>query len=247
MHRRLVALMMFGVFTAACSGNPTSPSLVSPSALNATPTPSPAPPVPTPPAHGTMTGRVTETAPTSSTGIAGAMVRVVDGPSGGRSVTADRMGFYSLADVSTRATVTVTAPGYLETTRTLDAVGDARNFQLMPVPTTKTATMSDSLDDQVGNCNDGASMKPCHIMAFPVHNGGKVEAVLTWDADGQADLDLSLFPSGTSSFISRSASRAGKTERITVEVPPGSNYDLRVTYASGTCAANYRLNVTYPN
>ena len=116
----------------------------------------------------------------------------------------------------------------------------------MPTPATKTSTMADSLDSRVGACSDGVSMKPCHIMAIPIHNRGPLEATLTWNS-GDADLDLSLFRSGTSSFISRSAARGTRSERIAVELPAGANYDLRVTYAEGTDPVQYTLTVTHQN
>jgi hypothetical protein len=81
-------------------------------------------------------------------------------------------------------------------------------------------------------------------MAIPIHNRGPLEATLTWNA-GDGDLDLTLFRSGTTSFISRSASRGTRSERIAVELTVGANYDLRVTYAEGAEPVQYTLTVTH--
>jgi Carboxypeptidase regulatory-like domain len=243
-RQTLIASLTIGVLAAGCTGNPSSPSIVSPTLPGAAPTPTPAPPAPG--SSTSLNGRVTETAPTSSTGIAGAVLRIVDGAAAGRSTTADPQGYYRIDDVPASGMLSVSAPGYVETTRAIDLSREGSNFQLMPTPTTKTSTMADTLDSGVGKCSDGVSMEPCHILAIPIHNRGPLEATLTWDSDG-GDLDLSLFQSGTSSFISRSASRGTKSERIAVDLSVGANYDLRVTYAEGTEAVKYTLQVTHPN
>jgi hypothetical protein len=247
-RQTLIASLTIGVLGAlgaGCTGNASSPTIVSPTAP--TPAAPPTPPPPAPPASTVaLNGRVTETAPTSSTGIAGAVLRIVDGAAAGRSTRTDPMGFYRIDDVPAAATLSVSAPGYVETTGTFELGREGSNFQLMPTPQTKTTTMADSLDSRVGTCNDGVSMKPCHILAIPIHNRGALDATLTWESlDG--DLDLSLFQSGRSSIISRSATRGSKSERIAVELTAGANYDLRVTYAGGMEAAKYTLKVIHQN
>jgi hypothetical protein len=156
------------------------------------------------------------------------------------------MGYYTITDISSGTTVTVTAAGYLETSRTF-VVERAADFQLMPVPKTTTTTMADMLDSGVGKCHDGAAMKPCHIMAIAIHNQGPLDAALTWESEPSADLDLSLFESGSTTPIARSASPGDKDENISVNLTAGATYDLRVTYAGGTSPAKYTLRVTHQN
>jgi hypothetical protein len=246
-RQTVIASLTLGVLAAGCTGNASSPSIVAPTPPIAGPPPTP---TPAPPAPGssplTLTGRVTETAPTSSTGIGGALLRIVDGAAVGRSTTADPQGFFRFDGIPGNATLSVSAPGYVSTTQPFDLRREGTNFQLMPTPVTKTSTMADSLDGRVGACSDGVSMKPCHIMSIPIHNRGPLDATLTWNG-GDGDLDLSLFRSGTTSFIARSAARGTRSERISAELTVGANYDLRVTYAGGTEPAQYTLTVTHQN
>src|SRR5262245_64220204 len=105
-RQTMIASLAIGILAAGCTGSRTSPSLISPTAPTAGP-----PPIPTPPLPGsstlTLTGRVTETAPTSSTGIAGAILRIVDGAAAGRSTAADALGFYRIDGVPESATLNV--------------------------------------------------------------------------------------------------------------------------------------------
>jgi len=157
------------------------------------------------------------------------------------------MGFYSITDVVAGATINASANGYVDTTLGQDTGRAGTNFQLRPVPRTTTTTLTDTLSAQVGTCSDGVSMRPCHILMLPIHNSGPLEATLTWDPIDEANLDLSLFQTGSPSFIARSASTAAEPESISATVPAGTTYELRVTYASGTAATRYTLRVTHLN
>lgn len=228
-----------GVMTAGCSGAFTSPT---PTVTSVTTV---SPPLPGPSVI-TLTGRVTETPPTPNTGIAGARVAISAGPKAGTSVTADPFGYFTFADVDTGSTINVSADGYLSTLRSVD--GDSSStFQLMPVPKTETHSMQGRLTSNGGMCSDGVSQKPCQIMAIPIHNAGPIDATLTWTPGGAANLDLTLFQTGVSTPIARSAASGSTPERINVELTVGATYELRVTYTSGTDAANYVLKVTHLN
>jgi hypothetical protein len=190
---------------------------------------------------------VTETAPTPSTGIGGAVVNITSGPSAGRSATTNAMGFYSIADVVPGGTINASADGYIDTTLGEGTGRAGTNFHLRPVPHTTTTTLADTLSAHVGMCSDGVSMKPCHILLLPIHNSGPLDATLTWDPAVDADLDVSLFQTGSPGLIARSASTGAEPERISANLPAGAAYELRVTYASGVAAVRYTLRVTHLN
>ena len=168
----------------------------------------------------------------------------VTGDSGAsKSAVTNSLGYYSIDNVAPGSRIHVSAVGYLESTLLCEREG--MNFQLMPIPRIIHSTMSDTLGEQVGTCSDGLSMKPCHIMTIAIHNQGPLEATLTWDQAGGVDLDLSLFRTGESNFISRSASQGTVPERIGVDLSEGATYELRVTYASGSSAPKYTLRVAH--
>jgi hypothetical protein len=237
--RAYVIALFVGATTAGCSGAFTTPSPKVTSVTTVSP-PSPGP------TTFTLKGRVTETPPTPQTGIAGARVAISVGPKAGTSVTADAFGFFTFENVDSGSTLNLSADGYLTLLRSVD--GDSNpTFQLMPVPKTETHTMQGRLASDGGTCSDGASEKPCQIMAIPIHNAGPIDAVLTWTPGEAANLDLTLFRTGVSTPIARSAASGSTPEHINVELAAGSTYELHVTYTSGTGAANYLLKVTHLN
>ena len=106
-------------------------------------------------------------------------------------------------------------------------------------------TMTDILSTQVGTCSDGVSPKPCHILTLAIHNEGPLEATLSWEQAETADLDLSLFRTGETSFIARSASPGSTPERINVDLSMAPLMSCGSRYASGTGAPRYTLQVTH--
>ena len=235
---RIIIAFAIAAVAAACSNG----SLASPTS----PTTPTTPQVPASPTV-TLNGRVTETAPTTHTGIGRATVRVTSGPSAGQSATTNSMGYYTIPDVTVGSTIEVSAEGYVGSSRGLETVGELGQFQLMPLPTTKTSALRDTLSDKVGKCSDGVTERPCHILTIPVHNDGPLDATLTWEPAIAADLNLSLFRTSPSALLSRAATNGGNQERITADVKGGTVFELRVTYASGTAAPTYALRVTHPN
>jgi hypothetical protein len=159
------------------------------------------------------------------------------------------VGFYTIAGLpSTEFTINVTADGYVGTTRHLAAIGNTTtDFQLRPIPATLTHTSTGTINGSDGTCNDGVTMKPCRILAIPVHNTGPIEATLTWESISPADLDLSVFQTGASTPIGRSAQVGMKQEQVTANVTVGGTYELRVTHSSGADMVTYTLTITYPN
>ena len=231
-------VLVIGSFLVGCNNSGELMSVTSPTPLVST--------SPVPPGTLTLNGRVTETPPTSQTGIAGALVRLTGGPNAGRSATTNSMGFYTIPDVAIGSTVQVSAEGYVESSGDVDLAREGR-FQLMPNPVTKTSTMRDTLDSRVGTCSDGVSQRPCHILTIPIHNDGPLEATLSWESAASANLDLSLFRASPMSLVSRSAKAGSESERINLNLAAASSFELHVTFASGTAPATYTLRVIHQN
>jgi hypothetical protein len=212
------------------------------------PTPQPTPlPTPAPaPSEFTLTGRVTESVPTTHTGIGGAVVTIADSS---RMAVTNSVGFYTIAGLpSAEFTINVSADGYVATSRRLATTGNTTtDFQLRPVPATLTHTSSGSISGPDGTCSDGVAMKPCRILAIPVHNTGSIEATLSWESISPADLDLSVFQTGASTPLARSALTGTMQEQVTANVTVGGTYELRITHSSGVDTVTYTLTITYPN
>jgi hypothetical protein len=119
-------------------------------------------------------------------------------------------------------------------------------IQLVPVPVRKSLTVSYQLNDGDGTCSDGTQSRPCHIVALPVHNGGSLEATVTWPVAGPA-LALILFESGSPVPLARSTPIVDGNAHFVTDVDGGAVYEIRVIYASGKGAVTYSLSVAYPN
>src|SRR5688500_12023839 len=106
--RRSIVLLLLSVAIAgmSCGGSDTP--------TNPTPTPTPTPT----PSTFTLSGGVTESAPTTSNKIAGATVAFVDGTNAGKTATADSAGNYLITNVLAGAiNVRASAAGYQDATR----------------------------------------------------------------------------------------------------------------------------------
>lgn len=117
-----VATLVFSCVAAACS----DASMIAPSPTSM---PSPASPIEV----STMTGQVTDRAPTP-VGIAGATVTVQTGRVMGPSTVTDESGFYSIAGIKLEyVTVSVKAEHYVDRSESFDVVDKATrmDFHLM--------------------------------------------------------------------------------------------------------------------
>jgi hypothetical protein len=195
-----------------------------------------------------LTGRVTEAAPTSTTGIDGAVVTLKDGANAGRSAVTNPYGFYTITELQPGAfTIDVTADDYVGTSeRVACAASSTSDFQLLPVAKTVTHVLTGDIGPDDGTCSDSVSQRPCRIVVIPIHNVGPVDAVLTWTGGG-ADLDLTLFQTGISKPLVRSASPGAGPEEVQTTLSVGATYEFRITYAAGSARAAYTLRVTHLN
>jgi hypothetical protein len=200
----------------------------------------------------TLTGRVVEAPPTSTTGVWDAVVTLDDGVSAwqsGKTIGGAGFGVYTISGLhGGRFRATVSADGFVGVTRDVTIAPDNTiDFPLLPVPVRKNLTVSSSqLNDGDGTCSDGTQLRPCHIVALPVHNSGSIEAALTWPVAGPA-LALILFESESSAPLAASTSIVDGNARLVTNVKGGAVYEIRVIYASGKGSVTYSLSVGYPN
>jgi hypothetical protein len=189
---------------------------------------------------------VTESVPTTHTGIGNALVTIADS---NRMAVSNSVGLYTIAGLpSAEVTINVSADGYVATSRRLATTGDTKtDFQLRPIPSTLSHTLTGSISAGDGTCSDGVAMKPCRIVAIPVHNTGPIEATLSWESISPADLDVSVFQTGGSTPLARSALTGPMPEQVTANVTVGGTYEIRVTHSSGADTVMYTLKLTSPN
>lgn len=244
MTRRSVAIVLIALSVSACGSksSPTSPS-----------------PQPTPqPTTFTLSGGVSETPPTAINKIPGATVTIADGANAGKSATADGAGNFTLSNLQAGGfTVNVAASGYQSKSVpvTLNA-SISQTFQLAPV----FQLLDNQIDDEVNGgspiCPDffTTSRNPCKAYPLPVHNAGRITAVLTWTGShfGFAinDLDLALMKDPRSNpddriVISRGASTL--REEVSADAAPGIMYWIHVLYNNGSTAQRFTLRITRPN
>src|SRR5206468_11913681 len=97
--------------------------------------PTPAP-TPTPATSVTLSGRITQTPPTTWTEVAGAVFTISEGVNAGKSVVADSFGYYQLAGLTPGSmTVSVTAHEHVAASRNLVGNPDsAADFDWMLSP-----------------------------------------------------------------------------------------------------------------
>ena len=197
----------------------------------------------------TLAGRVTESMPTASDGIAGATVTISDGVNAGESTVTDARGFYRLSKLHpSEFVMRVSAPGFVAASEPVTLAYDrTSNVQLRPEPKQLTFSLRGDIASGDGHCSDGEAMRPCRIILFPVHNPGPIQATLHWTTGEDVDLDLTLFETDGRTSIARSANRAENVEQLRADVVGGATYELRVTLGAGTGAASYTLDFSQPN
>lgn len=208
-------------------------------------TPTSPPPIPPAPTTANLSGRVTETAPTTSTAVAGATLTVSDGSNAGKSATTDSGGNYSFTGLNRGGfTMSIAAGGYNSTGFPVDLTGDlTRNFNLAPSPRTLTETLTGSVSGGSPTCPI-IVVRPCQSFSLPTHHSGTLSARLTWD-NRNNDLDLEVWNATTR--LANSNDVGGTEEFISTNVSPGTSYTLRVIYYSGSTVQPFQVAVTRPN
>jgi hypothetical protein len=239
---RALPVITVVLFAAACGSNLTSSTGPSPTKIVVDA------PAPTNATY-TLSGRVTETAPTASDGIPSATLTIGEGVNAGRSAVTNARGYYTLADLHpSDFALRVTAPGFVASSESVALAYDlTSNVQLRPEPAQLTYSLRGDIASWDGQCSDGEAMRSCRIILFGVHNPGPINATLNWTTDGEVDLDLTLFQTDGRTPIVRGDTAGGQIEQLQWNVTGGTTYELRVTLRGGKGEALYTLDFSQPN
>jgi Carboxypeptidase regulatory-like domain len=231
-----------------------------------TPQPDPQPP----PQTWTLSGTISETAPTASTRIANATVTIVSGPDDGRSVRSDANGAFQVTRLKpAQFTVRTQAANYVDGSHfvTLDrdqtiAIGLDPVFQM--VTTTKDDSVSggdtcpgywdywSSPHTDAGRANAAAACEVNYV--FDVHHDGTLSTVLSW-SNRETDLSTELYRSDQGQPTGQGIRPRGDGSRqpVSYDVHAHKQYVVRVRSLSpggGSPPAGtttFRLTVTRPN
>jgi hypothetical protein len=230
---RLGVTLVLPFVIASCggddTGNPVGPS-----------NPSPAP------SSLTLSGTVSESAPTTNVRIAGAVVAILDGTDAGRTATTDANGSYRIEGLRVGGfNVSVNAGGYEESRAGINLAGSVtHNVQLRPAFRTLDETLSGTVSAGEPVCaGSSISGRPCRRFELAVHHGGTLTARLEWSTRTN-DLDLELWRGSTMLASSRGV---GDQESVSSAVSAGAMYELRVVYYEGATVQPFTLRVQRPN
>jgi hypothetical protein len=193
------ALLVVALLSAVGCGDGTSRSPASP-----TPPPTPTPTPTPPPQTFSFSGTVSETAPTASTRIAGARVRIIDGANAGLTAMTDADGAFHLALQPGAFWIDTGAAGYVELSQFVTLSGDQKVtigldpvFQL--VTTTRNETLSGGGNQCPGYWDDFSASDPCKVeYSLDVHHSGTLTTALT-STDKDTVLYVELYRSADGS------------------------------------------------
>lgn len=145
----------------------------------------------------TLSGTVTETAPTASTRIPGATVTIVDGPNAGQSATSDANGVFQFGTLQKGDfTVRANAREYVARVQSVTLTGDQTlTVELDPEFQMVTVTKEESLLGSEAGCGSWDYVSPpgsCMVpYLFNVHHDGPLTVRLTWpDRDTAPVIEL---------------------------------------------------------
>jgi len=193
----------------------------------------------------TLTGLVTETAPTTSTAVAGARVTVADGLYAGAGAITDSRGAFSLTDVNGVLNLRISAPNFDDLQITADTAASAPlTLQLMP----SSRTITDSAQWSVPY-GDPRQVEQ-GSMTFSMHRGGRVDLSTGGDltAGESAPLCSELRDEQNALLWSYKIYYQFPAQQ-TMTLDGGKRYTLKVTdcgWAGHPIMHAYRLAATHP-
>jgi hypothetical protein len=229
----LVGGLACGVLFTGCSDNEaTSPTPV------ATPSPSP---TPTPTAGPTfsVTGTVSESAPTTTTRVPEAEVQLNTGAAYGTGSD----GTFTIPNVSNGTyTLNVRKAGYVSQTTQVTVAGG--NLAGVSVNLPPVWHLVDTIQDRRASPNDNqcGNMRACQLIRIGSHNNGESRFYAAWN-NVKDELDLEWWCNGVR--VARSDFNGTLGDEVKPAIVAGQTCDLRIINASNTSFA-YTLYLTYP-
>lgn len=173
----------------------------------------------------TFSGKVTESAPTETTALAGARLRVLTGSRAGATAIADSSGSFSLDDVTGAFDVLVQADGYVDATIRVDmSQGTPRTIGLLPALKTIAETIGTT----------GGPRRPPTSYFRTVHNAGSIVVskfyfYYSQDPDNPPTRTIEVWD-GTRLVAAASVNRQQWFDvALETHVPGGARYEIRLS------------------
>jgi hypothetical protein len=220
---------------------------------------SPSRPSPTPPQTFMLSGTVSETAPTTSTRIAGATVTILIGPNAGQSAKTDSNGSFQLGALPGNFAISTRAGNYIER---ISDVALSQNqsvaIELDPVLQIVTATTDESIQGNQacpGWWDGFVPSDPCKAeRVINVHHNGTLTAQLTWPhSTVEPFMQLYAVANGQPSGGAIASSEDGSGQMIRADVVGHTQYVIQVRMFGngggppGAGVRPFRLTTTGPN
>ncbi len=206
----------------------------------------------------TLSGTVTETFPTSSTPVGGALVQILDGPNQGRSATTDSNGQYQItALLAGTGSVRAHAANYDDATTNSVTIGNDTPLSFMLNPTAKQIhedIVSDISGGGPSTCylQGGTTPFPCRLFPVPLHNPGPLQASVAWQSTNDAIFVLQLYNGDADQVISQAPVVPSDTSTATIlnlsaAISTPGNYQLRVVAFRISKTVIFTLTTTHMN
>ena len=198
-------------------------------------------PSPTPPSGQafSVTGTVSETAPTTSTRVPEAEVQLNTGAAYGTGAD----GTFTIPNVANGTyTLNVRKAGYNSLATPVTVAGgnvSGVNVNLQPVPRIVDTVQDRRASPGTSECGNG---RACQLVRIGSHNSGESRFFVAWN--NMADeLDLEWWCNGVR--VARSDFQGIGADEVKPAIVAGQTCDLRIINASAT-NFNYTLYLTYP-
>lgn len=227
----LVAGLACGVlFTGCGSSESTSPTPVT--TPSPTPTPAPGPTF-------SVTGTVSETAPTTSTRVPEAEVQLNTGAAYGTGAD----GTFTIPNVSNGTyTLNIRKAGFVSQTTQVTVAGG--NLSGVSVNLQPVWRLVDIIQDRRASPNDNecGNGRPCQLLRIGSHNNGESRFFAAWN-NPKDELDLEWWCNGVR--LMRSDFNGLLGDEVKPTIVAGQTCDLRIINATNSSFA-YTLYLTYP-
>ena len=235
--RRFVPLafvMVSVLVLGACANSETAPTPVTTPTPTPTPTPSPSGPT------FTVSGTISETAPTTTTRVPEAEVQV----SGGVATGSASDGTFTIPNVASGTyTLRIAKAGYETKTQTVTVSGanvTGVQVNLMPVFQLINREIFAQLGSNGPTC-PGTS-RACHIYPIASHHSGDVRAFAAWNSTA-ADFDFEWWCGGVR--VERRGQVGKDHDEILPFINAGQSCAVHLLHSGATMS--YTLYLTYPS
>ncbi|MDE3156247.1 MAG: carboxypeptidase regulatory-like domain-containing protein [Acidobacteriota bacterium] len=191
-----------------------------------------------------LSGRITESAPTTDVYIPDAQVEAWAGTRQVATDKTDKDGHYYLQGLVGSIQLRVSAAGYRSYTSDLLAFRDENlNVALTPEPKTVDQTITGQAKPTDPQCY---LIHGCQVYPVNAHHDGPLEATLTWP-DEDVYLMLQLYVPATGQIITQGQDLFVTQQAISASLAGGTGYQLRVVYENGRKPTTFTLVTTHPN